>query len=182
MCLLNRDLFLLVLSGVDEIIMVVDGQNFLSIHADLHNGLVSLRKPETADLLILTHEVGALDPERGPLRGMSFDTNHSVVVNINPHFTLKQILVLPVRSCLGYETTVWPHRLFAEQIQRIVFRRDSAIMMLLAGCGLDLAGYKLIQRHSTNDPRSRFRCDDECFLVRCAELHPPDLLGVHLSF
>src|SRR6266436_5885680 len=154
MCLLNRDLFLLVLSCVDDIILVVDCQNFLSIHADLHNGLVSLRKPETADLLVLTHEVGTLDPKRGPLRGMPFDPYYGVVVNINPQFALKQILILSVRNCLGYETTVWPHLLFAEQIQRIVFRRDGAIMMLLSGCGLDLAGDKLIQRHSTNDPRS----------------------------
>ena len=113
---------------------------------------------------------------------MPFDTNYSVVVNIDPQFALKQILVLPVRNCLGYETTVRPDLLLAEQIQRIVFRRDGAIMMLLACCGFDLAGDKLIQRHSTNDSRSRFRCDDECFLVRCVELHPPDLLGVHLSF
>jgi hypothetical protein len=65
------DGLILVDHRVHDVILVVDSQNVLAIESYLDKGLVSFWKPESADLLVLPHEVGSFYPERKFLRGMA---------------------------------------------------------------------------------------------------------------
>jgi len=49
---------------IHAVVLVIDRQGLLAIESDLDKRHISLRKPETADLLVLTYKVGSLYPER----------------------------------------------------------------------------------------------------------------------
>src|SRR5439155_23079268 len=75
---------LFVLGCIHDIILVFDTQNLLTIESVLYEGLIFFGNPEPIDLLVLRHEVSALDPEGKLPSGVSFDADHRVFVNINP--------------------------------------------------------------------------------------------------
>src|ERR1700756_4103933 len=80
---------------IHAVVMVIDRESLLAIQANLDKRHIPLWKPETADLLVLTHKIGSVDPERKLLCGMSFDPDNRIVIDVNPHLSLKQIFVFP---------------------------------------------------------------------------------------
>jgi hypothetical protein len=48
-----------------------------------------LWKPEAVDLPVLADEVGWFYPEREVPRGMAFDPDQAIVLNIDPYFALE---------------------------------------------------------------------------------------------
>lgn len=85
---------------------MVDCEDLLPIHSDLHVCLVLLRKPESIDLLIVAHEVDPLNPEGEFLSGMPDDPNDGVVSRINPHFAFEQIFVRALWRRSRKDTTI----------------------------------------------------------------------------
>jgi hypothetical protein len=53
------------------------------------NARRALLNPESADLLILPHEVSSFYPERKPLLGMTFDPDNDMLLNVNPQRAFK---------------------------------------------------------------------------------------------
>src|SRR5262249_50802828 len=80
----EQNCLVFVLGCVYNVILMRDSKHLLAVETHLNKGLISLWKPEPIYFLILPHEIGPLDPERRPLRGMTFDPDHSVVSNVNP--------------------------------------------------------------------------------------------------
>src|SRR5262245_56915928 len=167
--------------SVYHVVLVRDSQDLLAIEPDLNKSLISLWKPKVPDLLVLTHKVGALDPEGELLLGTALNPHYGVISGINPYLAFKQILVLPLGHGLRNETAVRSNLLFTEQLQGIVRGRDGAVAVLFAGCSLNLAGNQPAQRHAADDPRSFFRDCHKILLVGSAELHAADFFRVHFS-
>src|SRR5208283_4280215 len=163
MSLLRRQRYLFVLGAIYDVILVVDGQDLLAVQPNLHKRLVSLRQPESTNLLVLPHEVGSLDPEGKLPGGMAFDPDHRVVVNINPKFAFKQVLVFSFRRRLQDKTAVGSHLLFAQQSSAVVVRGDGAVVMLLAGGGFDFTADERVQGEVSDQSRPLFGCDDKSF-------------------
>src|SRR5579863_1955338 len=172
----------LALTCIHDIVLVIDGQNLRPIESHLNQCLVLLRKPESVNFLVLSHEVGPLDPEREFFRGMALNPYNGVFLYVDPELTFKQVFVFPLGHCLGDEATIWTNLLFTQQIQGIVVSRNRAVMMFFSGCRLDLTFYQRIQRQAPDQARPSFGIDCECLLVWREKLHPSDFLSVHLSF
>src|SRR5262252_11186604 len=113
---------------------------------------------------------------------MTFDPDHCVVLNINPQFAFKQILVCSFWHRLHYETAIRSYLLLAQQHGRVVFWRDGALAMLFASGGFDFARDERSQRQTTNESGPTLGCDDKSPPVGRVELHPADLRGVHFPF
>lgn len=105
---------------VYAVILVIDRQGLLTIESDLDKSHIPLRQPETVYLLVLTHKVGAVYPERKLLCRMAFNSDNGVVFNVNPDLAFKQILVFPPRDCPYEEAVVRPHLLLAKRLQDLV--------------------------------------------------------------
>src|ERR1700723_1814441 len=121
------------------VILVVDRQGLLAIESDIDKSHISLRQPETVDLLVLTHKIGAFYPEGKLLGRMPLDPNDRVVFNINPYLAFKQILVSPLRDSPYDEALVRPDLLLAKWLQGVVCGGDGAIVVLLTSRCFDLA-------------------------------------------
>src|ERR1700745_2963899 len=97
---------------IHDIVLVFDTQDFLSKKSDLDKRLISFGKPKTINVLILSYEVGPLDPEREFLGGMPFDSNNGVVARVDSEFSFKQIFVFTLGRRLGDEAVVRANLLF----------------------------------------------------------------------
>jgi hypothetical protein len=84
----------IVLDGIHDIILVFNIQNIRAVEPDMDKRLILPGKPESVDLLVLTHKVSSFNPKRQFLRRMLLDSHHGVVVSVNLQFALKQMLVL----------------------------------------------------------------------------------------
>src|ERR1700677_1038263 len=158
---------------VHDVISMLDCQGLLAIESDLDKSHICFRKPETVNLLVLTHKVRSFYPERKLLCWMAFNPDNRIVFNINPHLAFKQILVSPLRDCPYDEALVRPHLLLAKRLQGVVCRGDDAAVMLLTSRCFDLAGDQWVQRQTANHDRSFFGGDHKLLLVRRQVLHPP---------
>jgi hypothetical protein len=69
---------------IHAVVVVINGQNLLAIKSNVDECQISLWQPETTDLLVLTHKVCALNPERKLLRGMAFNPDDRIVFRVNP--------------------------------------------------------------------------------------------------
>src|ERR1700745_3222469 len=119
---------------------MINFQNLLAIQPNADKGHVSLLKPETADLLVLTHKVCSLNPERELFGGMAINPDDRIIFRVNPYLAFEEILVSPFRNRLRDEAVVRSHQLLTEQVQSVVCRRDGAIVMLLTRRRFDLTG------------------------------------------
>ena len=120
--------------------MVINGQNLLAIKSNINKCHISLRKPEVVDFLVLAHKVCPLDPERKLLCRMAINPYNGVIFRVNPYLAFESIFVSPFGNHLRNETVVGSNPLLSEQVQRIVCRGDSAVVMLLTRRGFDLTG------------------------------------------
>jgi hypothetical protein len=69
---------------------------------------------------------------------MAFDADNGIVLDVNPYFAIKQILVSPFGNRLRDERTVRPELLLTNQVEGVVGGGDGAIVLILAGCCCDL--------------------------------------------
>jgi hypothetical protein len=69
--------------------LVIDRQGLLAVESNLDKRYIPLWKPETVDLLVLTHKVGSVYPERQLLRWMAFNPDNRIVFNVNPYFAFE---------------------------------------------------------------------------------------------
>ncbi len=88
--LLGRRRYLFVLSSIHNVILVVNGEDLLAIQSDLHKRLVSLWWLESADLLILPHEVGSSDPE-GTFPASILEAAYTIPEPIVDHESLRTL-------------------------------------------------------------------------------------------
>jgi hypothetical protein len=74
---------------IHTVVVVINGQNLLAIKSNVDECQISLWKPETTDLLVLTHKVCPLNPERKLLRGMAFNPDDRIVFSVNPYLAFE---------------------------------------------------------------------------------------------
>lgn len=86
---------------VDFIALVIDCKYSYTVYSDSGNRLFPERKPEPIDLLILTHKVHALDPERRTLSEMSGDLHNREILLIDPYLSFKEVGFLALRNSVN---------------------------------------------------------------------------------
>src|ERR1700739_1266871 len=95
-------------------------ENLTSVKSHVHGSLIFQRQPKIPDFLIAPHEVSLIYPHRQLFGRMPHNLHDGVVLGVNPHFPIEEILVLSRRSSLHDEAAVSAEILLAKQGKGVI--------------------------------------------------------------
>src|SRR6266853_2612490 len=133
---------------------MVDRENLLPVHPNLHKCFIFLGKPESINFLILAHEVGPFNPKRKFPRRMAGNPDDGEVLTINPYLAFKQILVWAFWHRPHNETAIRPHLLFPKKLKGVIRRGDGAIVVLPSRGGFNLTRDQWVECQAAHEPRT----------------------------
>jgi hypothetical protein len=157
--------------------VVVNRQNFLPVDSDIGARFFSQEKPEPIDLLILTHKVHTLDPERRTLSEMSGDLHNREILLIDPYLSFKEVGFLALRNGVNNSAVSVSDPIVPNYFKSVVFRSDQAVWVLIGSYPILFILHKALEHMVAYESRAFFGPDCEHLCSWSAIFHSDHFFG-----